>query len=416
MEHLAYQTMLDNIADVALKSTCNVTNFYPIANARSLMAERFPQQQQPVISIRVSDELRFRLDKLREIIALKTGTTVSTSEAAKQLLESARDDRLELANLLTTPTDSLLIARRKADAKMSLSQAEWAMIANYCWYGAEAYSDTARTKISNDSLIGILRAFLAVYDLRKAKKTREDAFYLSNLPPDGRSAIGDSREIGRDEVCHAVNQTIQALRKTDHGQGKPIQVARNLYHLLDEGEFPNVQKLNRTLWPYWPILWRVCARGHYFRHGQPLSEKKLIDNRFEGILPPPLPSFQGWECSLSLTRLQRGGFSLCLHLPGRLSPQYPISEYPVIAEFRAMLEEFDPNQEDSCWRGYYFFAYTAKSDTGGYLVSFRSEANGITFTFSQSDWSAIRDMMRRAWEKPEVRRLWDQQATEYGVM
>ena len=81
-----------------------------------------------------------------------------------------------------------------------------------------------------------------------------------------------------------------------------------------------------------------------------------------------------------------------------------------------MLEEFDPNREDSCWRGYYFFAYTAKSDAGRYLVSFRSEANGITFTFSQSDWSAIRDMMRRAWEKPEVRRLWDQQAIEYGEM
>ena len=59
-----------------------------------------------------------------ELIALKSGQTVTTSEAARQLLESARDDRLELANLLTDPTNSLLVARRKGDAKMSLSHAE----------------------------------------------------------------------------------------------------------------------------------------------------------------------------------------------------------------------------------------------------------------------------------------------------
>ena len=49
-------------------------------------------------------------------MALKSGETVSTSEAAKQLLESARDDRLELVNLLTEPTDSLLRIRGKADS------------------------------------------------------------------------------------------------------------------------------------------------------------------------------------------------------------------------------------------------------------------------------------------------------------
>lgn len=76
-----------------------------------------PQQQ--VVSIRVSEELRFRLEKLRELIALKSGQTVTTSEAARQLLESARDDRLELANILTDPTDSLLVVRRKWDAKVS---------------------------------------------------------------------------------------------------------------------------------------------------------------------------------------------------------------------------------------------------------------------------------------------------------
>jgi hypothetical protein len=88
------------------------------------MAESAATPQQPVISIRISEALRSRLETLRKIMALKSGQTVSTSEAAKQLLESARDDRLELADLLTEPTDSLLRIRGKAESGLSLSQAE----------------------------------------------------------------------------------------------------------------------------------------------------------------------------------------------------------------------------------------------------------------------------------------------------
>ena len=129
-----------------------------------------------------------------------------------------------------------------------------------------------------------------------------------------------------------------------------------------------------------------------------------------------MPGFQEGEWSLSLTRLPRGGFSLCLHLPGRFAPLYPISEFPAIAEFREMLNEFEPDEEDSIWEGYYFFAWATKSEAGESMVAFRSEANGIVFTFSMGDWSAIRSMVHRAWEKSEVRRLWDAQALEYGEM
>ena len=88
------------------------------------MAEKVAITQQPVISIRISDALRSRLERLKEIMALKTDQPVSTSDAAKQLLESARDDRLELVNLLTEPTESLLKIRGKAEAKLPLALPE----------------------------------------------------------------------------------------------------------------------------------------------------------------------------------------------------------------------------------------------------------------------------------------------------
>ena len=102
--------------------------------------------------------------------AQKTGQTVSASEAAKQLLESARDDRLELANLLTEPTDSLLNIRGKAEAHMPLTQAEWALVAYYRAKGAQAFMSTEQGQLSYDSLAeGISRRL-------RNRQQKEEAF------------------------------------------------------------------------------------------------------------------------------------------------------------------------------------------------------------------------------------------------
>ncbi len=379
------------------------------------MAEKVTlPQQQPVISVRISEALRSRLERLKEVMSLKSGETVSTSEVAKQLLESSRDDRLELVKLLSDPTGSLLNARRKAESRLPLSQAEWTMVAYYCQQGAEAFADNVQTQISYESLTGILEAFLAVYGLQKTKRTPRDSYFLVNLPPDEEIGKKPVREIGCEDVRWVVNQTIQLLRNPIPQQWKPILVARNLYFLLDEEEFPNIEKLNEALWPYWPILWRVCARGHYFQQRKPLLGETASEEDFDGLIQPPLPGFEEGECSIFLVRLQRGGFSLCLNLPGKLSPMYPMSEYAMISEFRGMLGRFDSERKNSFWRGYYFFAYTLKLETGEIGVSFRANDNGITFTLERASWLAFRKLLQRAWEHPEVRRLWDEEALRYG--
>jgi hypothetical protein len=81
------------------------------------VAEKGEWPQQPVISIRVSEALRSRLERLKELLSKKSGENVTTSEVAKQLLESAREDRLEVAELLADATAALAgaRARRKPD-------------------------------------------------------------------------------------------------------------------------------------------------------------------------------------------------------------------------------------------------------------------------------------------------------------
>jgi hypothetical protein len=384
------------------------------------MAEQAPTPQQPVISIRISEALRSRLETLRKIIYLKTGQTVSTSEAAKQLLESARDDRLELVDLLTEPTDSLLRIRGKADSGLSLSQAEWTMVAHYCAVGAESFMNTAQGQISYETLAEILEAFLAAYAIaRRPKKSMRDFLYLRTLPGDKQVDAKEVVEIGSDDVRRVVNHTIQMLKNPAQKRRKPLLAVRNLYTLLDEEKFSNVEKLNEVLWPHWSALWRVCARGHYSLHRKPLRKKvstETTDEDFELVVQPALPSLEGGGYRLDLVREEGNEFSPRLQFPGALAPQYPVCGYPRIAEFRRMLEDLDLERDLCQWQGYYFYAHTAILENEERGVFFFARENGITFRFPMEHWQSIRNLFRRAWQAPEVIHTWEAQVLEYGEL
>jgi len=102
------------------------------------VAEKGGWPQQPVISIRVSDALRSRLEQLRKALSKRSGENVTTSEVAKQLLESAREDRLEVAELLTNATVALAAARRKGEAGLSLARANGSSLPTTSSWGLRA--------------------------------------------------------------------------------------------------------------------------------------------------------------------------------------------------------------------------------------------------------------------------------------
>lgn len=373
-----------------------------------------PAPQQQVLSIRVTVALRYRLEHLKKMHFLKTGESVSTSEVAKQLLESARDDRLEFVRLMAEPMKSLLNARRKMESRLPLSQSEWMVVAYYCQLGAEAFEDSMPNQISDESLVGILEAFLAVYGLQNAKRTSQDLFYLANLPPDEALAGKRAQEIGCEDVRQVVRKTIHALNNPTAQRWKPIFAVRNLYFVIDETEFPSVEKLNEALQPHWPILWRVCARGYYFHNSKPLVDKAPGKEVYDPFVDPQLPVFEEGGCQLHLPRGRYGDFALLLKLPGKLSAIVPMSEFIIICEFRAMMERFDAEQERSFWSGYYLSAYTTKLESGEIVITFRFNENGIMFELERGSWLAFRSLLRRAWEHPEVRRLWADEVLRYG--
>jgi hypothetical protein len=383
------------------------------------MPDKAAAPQQPVISIRISDELRSRLERLREIMALKSGQSVSTSEAAKQLLESARDDRLEFVNLLIEPTESLLNIRGKAEAGIPLTQAEWTLVAYYCAQGAESFLGTEQGQLSYESLAEILETFLAAYALvRRSKTSPLDFVYLRTLPEDKQAAAKDPTEVGGEDVRRVVKRTIQMLKDASQKRRRPLLAVRNLYTFLDEEKISNVEKLSDALLPHWAVLWRVCARGHYAAHRKPLRPRPMAEDIDDFELPVQrgLPTLEEAGYRLDLVREKGNEFSPFLQFPGPLTPRYPVVGYAQIAEFRRMLEGHDVIRPFAQWKGHYFSAINMIMENEELNVEFCARENGISFSFPMQHWKAIRSLFRRAWQAPEVVGAWETLAEEYGEL
>src|SRR6266436_1736727 len=92
-------------------------------------------KQQQTLAVRISEALRQRLDRAKKLMSSRTGESVSTSEIAKQFLESAREDRLEVVDLMSEPTKALREIRSKGQAQHLLSKAEWVVLAHFVQQG-----------------------------------------------------------------------------------------------------------------------------------------------------------------------------------------------------------------------------------------------------------------------------------------
>jgi hypothetical protein len=377
------------------------------------MAEKAATPQQPVISVRISEALRARLDSLKELLAHKSGENVSTSEVAKQLLESAREDRLEVADLLADATQSLVQARKKIEAGLSLSQAEWIVLAYFIRHGAETYREGMQgMPVSHETMKGILEAFLAAYKIRRSKKTSRDAHYLGNLPllnKSGQEALQPEEM----DVPTAVERLVRALDKPRSGVW-PQFAARNLYDLLEEESFSSIETLNRVLKPYWMPLWKAAARGHYIVYRNPLRDaaaNNLLGQRFT----PAISSVFEGGFVLSFAVGSSSDLSLLLNFPEDRKAMYEMAPYPMIAEFRSLLESWDSTAQNARWNGRNFFAYTAGSSDANPRVWVRCEGSA-TFGFSDAEWRSLKECFRRAWEMPELQRVWDELSMEYGEL
>ena len=183
---------------------------------------------------------------------------------------------IDLSELLAAPTEALREARQKAAADRALSRAEWKMVAYFAQQGLETIAMHTPNRVSTDSLLAVLDAVAAVYNLRQHPDTRRHAYYLGNLPVECRPLRSANAEDvpTSTAVRMAVAETRRRLLEST-GLFVPYLAARNLPVLLSEDTLPSAETLHRALRPYLPTLWRLAVHGHETATGRPLDERDL---------------------------------------------------------------------------------------------------------------------------------------------
>ena len=177
--------------------------------------------------------------------------------------------RREVVDLLAVPTEALNRIRWKAGTGRTLSRAEWTAVADVAQHGLETVAMTYPNRLSPDSLIAVLDAFSAVYDVRTVPETRHDPYYLGNLPAECRPTVDDAPTSAA--VRTAVAETRRRLRERVPGCF-PWLAGRNLRVLLADDPLPGAAAIHRALRPHWPGLWRLVLAGHEALTGEVLPE------------------------------------------------------------------------------------------------------------------------------------------------
>ncbi|HEV2196058.1 MAG TPA: hypothetical protein VGR55_10785 [Candidatus Acidoferrum sp.] len=370
-----------------------------------------------VISVRLTEERLKLLERYRKILSEQEGHDVSLAEAAFLVIDERaavldRDTEREL--LLRDPPASLLQIRKKWESQHALSLADWDVVSQYMQIATEEESQEPPLLWpaipSRESYLALLEAFEAVYLSRKKVGSRHDWYYVRNLGGDLSSAkpSEESPEQRQQAVLKQIAARKQLLKSPEKWE-RPGTVAGCLVIAIrDEGI--ESERLDQVLASFWPALWGLAARAHWLRFDRkPLRPKGPTEDDFRRRILLP-DSVHADEFSLSFTAVgcPELGVSIDLGRSRRLS--LLLSRYPEIAEFQAMLEGWLMKRS---WNGRHFVA-THTKEKGGTSINLLLREQGVNAEFTEKEWDALRELLRKAWPSPELQRWLVELRMEYG--
>jgi len=369
------------------------------------MGRRKLEQQQTTVSIRVSEALRNRLDRVRQMISESRGDLVSLSEAAKWFLESAQEERVEAAELLSRPTQALATMYRKWDQTRKLSLADWIVLSHYVQLGCEEPSDDPHLP-RTDSFTSVIEAFLALRGLRKHSVPDLDRFYVRNLvSPSGLPLRIPDDPVPHDYIPKACREILDVLR-TAGSKLRPVFVGRILHVALRDERTAGVEAINRELQPFWETLWCFAGRGHWLREKRPIRPNRP-DLVLRAAAPVPPVEVEGFR--LSVVATDEGDIAMLLEMaPKHVS--YPLPPYPFIHEFATMVSDLDPGTP---WHGSRFSGFTHGQGPEAIFL-FRDSSSGIVIDFSEAEWKSLRKLFKEALAMSQIQPLLDSLALQYG--
>ena len=117
---------------------------------------------------------------------------------------------------------------------------------------------------------------------------------------------------------------------------------------------------------------------------------------------------------LSFAAGSDGDLAVLVTLPEARQTMYEMRPWPMIAEFRSMLESWDTSEPNSFWQGRWFYGYTVMEST--VLPIWVRGHGGVTFGFTADEWASLQQAFWLAWQKPELQRISAEMMLEYGEL
>jgi hypothetical protein len=374
-----------------------------------------------ILSLRISDRLRDRIEQLRKALSSQIGKDVSTAEAACYMLEEQdqkAEEQTEFIELLRAPTQSLALARKHWEVSRHLSRAEWRLLAEYIQKGCEHISIQPGTP-TLESVLDLFHAFEAVYRYGIRPLSLHLPYYFGNL--DGHHHVGMEtfEQADADTRYEMVLKLVAQAEKHLRG-GQPSSLlnylSRCFYVAVRDEKIDDIL-LDKLLAEHWTGLWRIAARGHWLSEKTPIRAITLEEpkERYRHRLPAQMRCAGLYEFYPSADE-RSGDLLLGIYFLAR-SLLYPISYYPKLAGFRAMLQHLrpSPENEDKVWNGEQFFAHRFRSEESDAIrYGCRAHANGIMLYFSEEEWSALVELCDQLWQHPAWIERWSVLVDEYG--
>jgi hypothetical protein len=354
------------------------------------------------------------LKRYRDTLAADLGRPVSLAEAVFIVLENRA---LEVERFTTrheyhqTPTIVLHRIRTRWESERTLSAAQWDMLAEYVCVGTDHEQQPPPFQPvipSSASCRAVLDAFKAVYQLRRNPSFDRIWTYFDGLRGD-ESPIRlsptdvEERERELDSLIEYRRQHSIASEERPRHLGRCFLTA-----VRNEGVDSTM--LDRCLAPYWPVLWRLAARGHWLRHNyQPI---RIQESGSHPRLNWPILSsaLSAGDVKLSFSPADGPEFTTMLELARPRGVRLQLREYPRFAEFRAMLD----GPEDRPWQGRYFIATpTPDAAPATRSVLLRGDLS-IRIDLSAQEWQTVRDLLRQGLQDSAVQWRLRTLEQEYG--
>ena len=370
-----------------------------------------------VISIRLNEDRLKLLERYQRILTEQLGRAVSLGEAAFLVIEErvvGMDREAARHEMLSTPTASLYHIRKKWESQHTLTAAEWDVLAQYVQIGTEEGAQEPPLLWpaipSRESYLTLLDAFEAVYQNRKKHASKHTWYYFANLGghfTDVRLSDDDAEQ-RHQAVLKQISNRRELLKPAEKWINPGTIGGCFLAAVNDEGV--ESTRLDQVLAPYWPTLWGLAARGHWFRHDrQPVRPTGPNEDDFRRriILPDPL---KVGDLRLSFTTIARPELGVYIDFGPTRRVNYLIARYSDLAEFRAMLEGLTAKRS---WNGRHFLV-TPSEEKGSTKFTLWLRQNDVGIDFTESEWKALRELFQKAWAIPELQRWLEELQNEYG--